>query len=324
MKEALDRTEPLTWLKHLFDGRDKKAPRSPWYITALLAEEYVRHHITLPTMSTIPEDAVAPDESPASGTFQDTKSPSSSTWSSTPPHFNLEPSISRKPASYDAQLSFEPLIESGRDSVGPESRASSDGSARNWRMSLGNGASSPRSSVYSGRPHATSPTSSRLHLLEFAKRIRRRPNDSDENLSSARNSISEHDHSEDGQPNAKRAKVEDGLPGLPSHPVDGDAGHEHSNGSNAAKSGENGAATRMEDPDWNLGVNLLTPKPQGLADLSDPRSPSPSHSILNRRPRISLPASPDFATLEQERHRREEDEEREREEYERKAQSVKF
>ena len=319
MQEALDRTEPLTWLKHLLDGRNKKFPRPPWYITALLAEEYVRHHTAL---STIPEDAVANNESPASGAYQDTKSPSSSTWSWSASHFGLEPSLSRKRISYDAGLSFEPhTTESGRDSVGAESRASSEGSNKNWRVSLGNGAGSPRSSIYSGRGHVASPTSSRLHLLDLAKRIRRRANDSDDNLSSARNSISEQSHSEDGQPKSKRVRLEDEVAGI-TMPSLGDPRQDHLDASAAIILTRDSVAPKLEDVDLQFDMNLSTPKPQGLADLSDLRSPSPSRPDFSRRPRISLPTSPDFALVERERYRREEDEEKEREEYDRKAQSV--
>lgn len=311
MQEALDKTEPLTWLRHLFDGRDKKLGRPVWYITALLAEEYVRHHTTPPTMGTIPEDAVAPvDASPASGPFQDTKSVPSTNMSWTPPHFALEPSISRKRAPSDAQLSFEPHVESGRDSLGTDSRLSSDGSVRNSRVPLVNGASSPPNSLYSGRAHA-SPASSRLHLL--AKRSRKhRANDSDDNLSSARNSISEQSHSEDGFPKTKRVKIKDGSR---FRLINGNRAHRNSTDVDV-----DDIAVPADDYDAHFGADMRTPKPQGLADLTDFPVSSPNRAILNRRLRASLPTTPDFATLEQERQHREEDEEREREQYERKAQ----
>ncbi|KAI0830464.1 hypothetical protein BC628DRAFT_1295658, partial [Trametes gibbosa] len=200
VRATLDKMEPSTWMKHLWDKYGApKIGNSAWCPTALVMEEYVKSHTTPHTMSTIPEDEVILPASPATPSFGDTRSPSTSTYSWTSPRNSLEPAISRKRSSYDAQVSFEPLVESGKESIGARSRHSSEGLSRNWRSAV-TGGDSARSSLYSLISKGASPNSSRKHLRGLGRRLHRRP--SDDALSSARNSASEqdgHSASDDGQ-----------------------------------------------------------------------------------------------------------------------------
>lgn len=204
VKASLDKAEPLTWLKHL-ENHGHRSARSPWLISALTVEEFAKTHSSHPTMATIPEDAI-PDSSPNTRLYPETISPSSGSLSwNTSPQF-LEPSLTRR-RSYDAQVSFEPHLESGKESVGEESRPSSEGFAKYWRHSLPVGTESAPSSIYSGILNRDAGSSSKSghhhhhhHLRNLARRLRRRAYDSEDGLSSSRNSLSEHERSfsEDG------------------------------------------------------------------------------------------------------------------------------
>ncbi|KNZ75028.1 hypothetical protein J132_05318 [Termitomyces sp. J132] len=57
MRNALERAEPFTWLKHL-EKRDRRpTDRSPWHISALIAEQYLRTVNRHDSMTTIPEES---------------------------------------------------------------------------------------------------------------------------------------------------------------------------------------------------------------------------------------------------------------------------
>ncbi|EMD41889.1 hypothetical protein CERSUDRAFT_110441 [Gelatoporia subvermispora B] len=220
-RATLDRAEPLTWLKHILDKPNRAIRRSQWFLSALVIEEYYKAHFGPQTMDTIPEDEIAPKSSPATLSYPETtKSPSSGSWSWTPPRQSLEPSFARKHMSYDAQVSFEPTVESGRGSIDGDMRPGNDGFIRRWRHSLPAGADSASGSIHS-MINSTSPTSSRLHLRDFARRIRRKANGSDDALSSARNSLSERSLSEDDHIRLYRSRSRKGPPSSPMRSRDG-------------------------------------------------------------------------------------------------------
>ncbi|KAI0655228.1 hypothetical protein C8Q70DRAFT_1022597 [Cubamyces menziesii] len=319
VRETLDSMEPSTWMKHLWDKHGApKAGNSAWSPTALVMEEYVKFHTSPHTMSTIPEDEVALPASPNAASFSEVRSPSTSSYSWTSPRHSLEPAISRKRSSYDAQVSFEPLVESGRDSIGPRSRHSSEGFSRNWRTPIAGG-DSARSSLYSLISKGASPNSSRKHLRGLGRRLGRRP--SDDALSSARNSVSEHSAqsaSEDGhyghqkmatlRPDSRNAmRSED----------------EHSPAEAMDAKPSESSTVRVDatdEPPTATQSTTIFSKASGLT----PRAGEdvPTHVPLpRRRHRRSLPSSTkDLFVREREKQRRAADEQKEREEYEIKAQ----
>ncbi|KAH9950886.1 hypothetical protein B0H21DRAFT_776303 [Amylocystis lapponica] len=321
VKAAMDKVEPLTWLKHLQGERGKRTSRPPWFLSALIVEEYVKAHLNPQMMATIPEDEVALGTSPALASFPEPKSPSSGSTSWTPPHQFLEPSISRKRSSYDAQVSFEPFVESGRDSVGADSRANGEGRTRYWRNSLPNGTDSGRSSMYMF--NGVSPNSSRLHLRDFARRMRRRQNGSDDALSSARNSISEHSASEDGH--VKLAKT-DSRPAsarlLSPSLSDTDDGRD----SLSPRSSERRARAQSSSESRPIVAENLAelssdhPTPKLASSVEKQTPPPPPRLFPQRRIRISLPSSIHTLVQEQDKRQREVDDEKERQEYEHKTQ----
>ncbi|KAI0669751.1 hypothetical protein C8Q78DRAFT_1037665 [Trametes maxima] len=324
VKETLDKMEPKTWMKHLWDKRGApKAGNSTWGPTALVMEEYLKLHSTPSAMSTIPEDEVVLPASPNTSSFSEARSPSASSYAWTSPRHSLEPAISRKRSSYDAQVSFEPLVESGKESIGPRSRHSSEGFGRNWRNPI-TGGDSARSSLYSIISKGASPNSSRKHLRGLGRRLGRRP--SDEGLSSARNSASEnsaHSASEDGyyghqkmatlRPRSRPTSLN--LPSgdeQPIRPIDAMETKPSEDGTLRAEAAEEpGTATQST----TVFSGASGPTPRTAQDIVN-RSPHPQR----RYRRGSLPSSRDLFLKEREKQRRAADEQKERDEYEIKAQ----
>lgn len=54
-RSTLERTEPFTWLKHLAKRDNKFSDRSHWFISALIAEEYMRTNSRHDLVTMIPE-----------------------------------------------------------------------------------------------------------------------------------------------------------------------------------------------------------------------------------------------------------------------------
>lgn len=322
-KAALDRAEPLTWLKHLLDRRQLKHARLPWHLTALIMEEYVKSRLSHQPMSTIPEDGVAPKTpSPTTVSQREPMSPSSGSWSWNPSPRVLNASLKR--SSYDQQVSFEPHIESGRDTA---SLQSSDVLTRHWRHSLPAGMpGSAPSSIYSGKQ--TNPFSHRRHhLRNLAKRIRGRQYDSEDALSSRRNSLSEQSMSEDVGDKLARSKPPSKI--LSSRfRSPGPSGSERERAATADKGnpdsdGEGAVVLQVIAPGYDAGDG--TPRADGAASVSadPPVSQAPvRRPIPRRRLRTSLPSSQRISQGEREKRQREVDEAVERQQYEQKAQYV--
>ncbi|KAH9858039.1 hypothetical protein C2E23DRAFT_899584 [Lenzites betulinus] len=323
VRATLDKMEPSTWMKHLWDKHGvPKTGNSMWSPTALVMEEYVKSHATPHTMSTIPEDEVVLPASPATPSFGEARSPSTSTYSWTSPRNSLEPAIPRKRSSYDAQVSFEPFVESGKESVGPRSRHSSEGFSRNWRNTV-TGGDSARSSLYSLISKGASPNSSRKHLRGLGRRLGRRP--SDDALSSARNSASEHDgHSASDDGHYGHQKMATIRPGSRPTSLQLQSGDERSSFPTEGvdtKPSENGTL-RVDMPDEPATAT------QSATIFSDATSTTPrpaeeghAQPLLSRRRfRRSLPSTRDLLVREREKQRRAADEQKEREEYDIKAQ----
>ena len=323
-KAALDRAEPLTWLKHLLDKRQLKYPRLPWHLTALIMEEYVKAQLSHQPMSTIPEDGVLPKTpSPTTLSQHEPMSPSSGSWS-----WNPSPRVLDAPArqSYDQQISFEPHIESGRDSIGTGSRPSSEGFTRHWRHSLPAGMTgSAPSSVYSGKQNDPS-SHRRHHLRNLAKRIRGRQYDSEDALSSRRNSLSEQSMSEDVGDRLARSRPPSRISSSRFRSP-GPSGSERERTAPADKdkldSEGEGVLVRVTSPGYDAGDG--TPRADGTTTVpaEPPVSPAPvRRPIPRRRLRTSLPSSQRIIEEEKEKRQREVDEAVERQQYEQKAQYV--
>ncbi|OSD03221.1 hypothetical protein PYCCODRAFT_1434639 [Trametes coccinea BRFM310] len=320
VKETLDKMEPATWMKHLWDKHGApKGGNSSWSPTALVIEEYVKFHTSPHTMSTIPEDDVALPSSPNAPSFSEARSPSTSSYSWTSPRHSLEPAISRKRSSYDAQVSFEPHVESGKESIGPRSRHSTEGFSRNWRSTAAGG-DSARSSLYSLISKGASPNSSRKHLRGLSKRLGRRR--SDDALSSARNSTSEQSASEDGhRGHQKMATLRPSSRPTSLHLQSGDeetsarVGGIHS----APSAGDTLRAEASEEPATATQSTTIFSRTPEATPRTD-KNVAGRSTLPRRRYRTSLPSSRDLFVKEREKQRRAADEQKEREEYEIKAQ----
>ncbi|CAL1694940.1 unnamed protein product [Somion occarium] len=325
VQAALDKSEPLTWLKHLLEkhGRETTS-RFPWHLTALIIEEYVRSKTRPDTMETIPEDSIVENlASPTSNSVghSENKSPSSGSWSYTPPRRSLEPSLSRRKTPPDGgQISFEPQVDSGRESIGEEHRVSVDRAKR--RM---DSTSSPRGSInssifYGHWTQNRSPNNSRLHFRELAHRIRRKPYPgSDDGLSSARNSMSEQSQEEEGyRSHSPRKTPRRRIIQLHSDP--GTDEDRRALSAELSEAGDVGVSSAGEGP--------LTAKQQIYSVHSSPQqgdsagtTSEPTRPTLHRnRKRVSLPSPHQVFEREKEKQQQQANEEQERKEYERKSQ----
>ena len=317
-RTSLDQKERVTWMKHIWE---KHAPpsggHSTWSPTALVMEEYVRSRTSPHVMDTIPENGVALPPSPHTPSFTDTRSPTTSTYSWNTPRHSLEAAISRKRSSYDAQVSFEPHVESGRASVELDSRRSSD----NYKSSKHGGGDSAHSSLYSIISRGASPNSSRKRLRDFGRRLTSRI--SDEALSSARNSMSEnsgHSASEDGahighqkmatvRPHSRPSSLH-----LQPSPVPVVSPQPSATSSTHAFTPDVPTTATQSSTVFPTSAEP-TPRPE----VSPVPFKAPA-TLPRRRHRRSLPSSRDIFARERERHVRSADEQKEREEYEVKAQ----
>lgn len=355
VQASLDNAEPLTWLKHLLEKRGKRAARLPWHLSALIIEEYAKTFARLEPMQTIPEDGAmsdsthAPDSSPfvisvvSPKGGSASKTPSSDSWSWSPPPQALEPSLSRKRHGHaqgsgdDGQVSFEPQVDSGRESVGPDSRRSSIDPLNVKNQPNAYNTDSTRSSVYSSmfsasRGLAMSPASSRMQFRDFAKRMRRRPgaNGSEEALSSAHNSVSEHSHEDDGATSSPQHKSRSRPMSLtlksPKSPRDAmmSEGDRAALSDKLSSSGE-GPMTAKQ----GLSPDIVPAEPTAKAmELSIPADRRESltpvkryrRSTDARRRRMSLSSLDRIILQEQQKQLQQADEEAERHEYDQKTQ----
>jgi hypothetical protein len=121
VRSSLEKAEPFTWLKHL-DKRNTRPPeRSPRHLSALIMEEYIHAHLHHDPMKTIPEDfAVHNSNADISISPSLVNAQLFSTPSRTSSHYSADPSSARQRSS-EGRISFEPLVESGRNSLEVES-----------------------------------------------------------------------------------------------------------------------------------------------------------------------------------------------------------
>lgn len=315
VRTSLDQTERVTWMKHIWEKHATPAGgHSMWSPTALVMEEYARSRSSPQAMDTIPENEVILPASPPTPSFSDTRSPTTSSW--TTPRHSLEAAISRKRSSYDAAVSFGPHTESGRDSGGPNSRRSSD-HHNNGKT----GGDSAPSSLYSMLSRGASPNSSRKRLRDFGRRVSHRV--SDEVLSSARNSISEHSGHSASEDGSHRGHQKGATIRAYSRPA---SLHLHPSPLPplSPSPSANGAAHPCT-PD------ALTTATQSSTVFPTPAEPTPRAEVTRtylkvpatlprRRHRRSLPSSSDIFALQRERHERSADEHKEREDYDAKSQ----
>uniref|UniRef100_A0A0W0FGM0 Uncharacterized protein n=1 Tax=Moniliophthora roreri TaxID=221103 RepID=A0A0W0FGM0_MONRR len=198
VRSALLKAEPLTWLKHLGKSDKNSHESLPWHLSALIMEEYLHVQSVLEgrAMASIPEElqsSLTPSPQLSGPTF-----PSPSRTSS---RFSFGPTTS-KYMSGEGRISFEPLIESGRQSF--ESR-----SGESVLSSVGSQTRGTAAAI-SGLP---SPASSGVRLKDG---LRRRVGDGSDGLPSPRNSLIE--HSDENASRPKALQIEVGIqPQQPQH-----------------------------------------------------------------------------------------------------------
>ncbi len=176
VRSSLEKAEPFTWLKHLDLRGVKGQIRMPWHLTSLIMEEYLQAMTRHDRITTIMEDPSSRTTSPNifHSPYPSSVLPNFPMSSRGSSHSALGPSLTRY-TSNEGRVSFEPLIESNRNSLEITSRKSAD---------------SIYSSIYPVQPVMVgSPASSKLNVVGSTRKYRERSNDSDD-ASSAVNSAS--------------------------------------------------------------------------------------------------------------------------------------
>ncbi|KAF9269977.1 hypothetical protein L218DRAFT_913882 [Marasmius fiardii PR-910] len=265
VQSALTKAEPLTWLKHL-ERKDPSSKRSGWHLSALIMEEFLQAQNASDTMAIIPEDPslASPDLPSHHHSVLSFPSPSlaSSRFSGHPLSGHI---------SSEGRISFEPFVESGRQSL--ESRKSVD--------------SAPSSILSGGSPNRSikvldisSPVASAQHLLDGT---RHHPGSGSERAASPRTSL--HDHSDDNDHKTKRQSLQAG---------DTIERQRSQGSSHISLSGDEPRVQRMSLKDGirlQLSPTFQSPhRPSSLKSEKAMKSPS---DMLSNRPkvRISLPPS---------------------------------
>ncbi|KAL0071727.1 hypothetical protein AAF712_000649 [Marasmius tenuissimus] len=198
VQSALTKAEPLTWLKHLEKRVSSSPKRSPWHLSALVMEEFLQAHRTQDSMDPIPEEYASPNLSALSSPYVSASVPTFHSPSLNGSRFSFAQPLSRR-ISAEGRISFEPLVESRRQSL--ESRHSVD-SAPNSVVS-GPSVQMPHPHI----PPVASPTGSRVHLRDG---IRRRGGDGSDSAASPRNSLYEQ-HSDDNADRSNSLKAGDAI-----------------------------------------------------------------------------------------------------------------
>ncbi|KAF7307096.1 hypothetical protein MIND_00502900 [Mycena indigotica] len=153
IRASLEQAEPLTWLRD-YDKSKKQKQRSPWHISALIAEEYLQHLRGTIRAPLIPNHVEILNSSPnlSISSPQPYPSPHGSSY------FVLGPSLGRKPSKEEEiPPALEPSIEFGRKSIDRESRRSVE-SGYSSLLSLPRVLASPSSPQF--RPRVDSDRSS--------------------------------------------------------------------------------------------------------------------------------------------------------------------
>jgi len=270
-------------------------PRSPWHITPLIIEEYLRAQVHQEEEPTTNLDLLLPSPIPN----------------------NTSPKLEEEP--YRPRYSRVQTATSRKARGMTTSPASSNwpsDSPRPWISSPQSDGDSPRGSLYSafrGVLGRVSPASSKRHLQD--RTIREVSDDS------APTSLSEtNSQGESGSPNKSPKQGRLRTPNLDTQAL---------NTSGPESEGGEQHATDMRSP--QLSENILTAKPPDSAILSaatmtksaDPKKGVPplGRPQLMRR-RVSLPSADYRLSVEVEKRRQLADEEREQYEYEIRAQYV--
>jgi hypothetical protein len=128
VRSSLEKVEPFTWLKHL-DKRNTRPPdRSPRHLSALIMEKYVRAQLCHDPMNTIPEGFAVRNSTPdisISPSLVNAQLFSTSSRNSS--QYSADPSSAIQHSS-EGRISFEPLVETTRNSLELESLRSGESS----------------------------------------------------------------------------------------------------------------------------------------------------------------------------------------------------
>lgn len=134
IRNSLEKAEPFTWLKHL-DRRGSKPPdRLPWHLSALIMEEFIHAQYRHDPLLTIPEDSTLAEPSPVSGSPSLLNAQIFPITSRTSLNQFL-PSLAMN-SSLEDGVTFEPILESNRNSI--DSRRSGESSFSSLPLGFSN------------------------------------------------------------------------------------------------------------------------------------------------------------------------------------------
>lgn len=287
VRSAMEKAEPFKWLQHLDPRPPRQSARSPWHLTALIMEEYIRSE-RYANGRPISETHDFIQSNPSLSLHPDASNPEISNATSLLPSNSssralLGPNLSRS-KSPEGRVSFEPFIESNRPSVDVDSRKSAD---------------STYSSVFSGYSHPAhqgvgpSPSSSGVHVRDYAVK-NNKYQESDEN-SSLRPSLRSEEH-------ADRSPASRPTPQAVPSPSTSET-----------------ASKKNDSPELSIKVE---PHPFALKFASIrivEGSEPPLHPVDRRLKRISLPSAERLSTILEQSRQHDMEEEQAETQYELKA-----
>lgn len=335
VKTSLNETEPLTWLKHLYDRRGAKLrDHSSWNLSALIIEEYGKAHDQPGHIQNIGELPVM-------------KSSTSLIPSTSPPSSQLSPSRPRVSPRYsygnhsharslDAPVSFGPKGNASRNSLEPEARRFS-GARKTSRYSQPLQATSPHSSFYSlftpgqqANQEVMPPRDDRPSR-DLASRLKaqpRRGDDSDGGVSSGPDSfLEDRSRTDEGAPRMQAILSTQRTLSEPRDDIKRTSSSEAESHRNTsvppalvAPDADSHKVVRPKSASQggHAALSAIVPPPSSAAVVSSPRS------AQRHRGRLSVPLEEQSTAREQGRRERIANELRQRAEYDRRAQLVGF
>lgn len=281
VRSSLEKSEPFTWLKHLSKRGSAKRTRSPWHLTALIMEEYLRARLQ-------------------TGQLRDNRSMPDAWYTQVPPQLPKQ--------SLESPTSFDPLLNPSRPSIDLYSRRSEDSA-----YSSGYSGYSPQN-----RLDSTSPAASQHHVVLHVGPADRIKNESEDQFSLRRSFQPEDPRTskpryEDYSSRQSVDRISDRHATRPSMDK---ASNDPSTvqDSNAVES----LAVKIE-PASSVDLSLPEhPKQDRIVRVVD--SATPNRSSERRLTRTSLPNGDRLSTILEQTYQNEMEEAKLNAEYERKAQ----
>ncbi|KAG6885265.1 hypothetical protein C0993_003955 [Termitomyces sp. T159_Od127] len=277
-RSTFERTEPFTWLKHLENRDNKSMDRSIWFISALIAEEYLRTNNQHESVATIPKHDPFREgfhEPPASPPFIHSQLASVTSRISLN-DFPGRPYVRK--STFEDRLTFQPRINSARTSLEVDTRRSHDSSLSS--LPVGSSLNLPASPTKrSGKPQEVPsqpiPISLDLPVSQSMEHFR----------------LDESDHGDSGNQKSPKRSPDMNIKVV-------------------------GISDELEEVPNGTGITLqLTAPPPSNADVAKSQSvPSPAHSrpaISSRlRTHVSLPSADRTPKSSEAQQQREADEQK--------------